>query len=74
MITKEAARRQVQSELQSLKLQKPLSDWDVSIFCCANGAQIAVQISRQQQIQGNLRLGARVATSDVSVAAALNSL
>jgi hypothetical protein len=38
MITKEAARRQVETELQSLKLQKPMSDWDVSIF--------AVQMAR----------------------------
>jgi hypothetical protein len=29
MISKEQARRQVESELQSLKLQKLLSDWDV---------------------------------------------
>jgi hypothetical protein len=39
MISKEQARRQVQSELQSLKLQKPMSDWDVSIF--------AVQMARK---------------------------
>ena len=39
MITKEAARRQIESELQSLKLQKPMSDWDVSIF--------AVQMARK---------------------------
>jgi hypothetical protein len=39
MITKETARRQVEAELRSLKLQKPMSDWDVSIF--------AVQIARK---------------------------
>jgi len=39
MITKEAARRQIESELQSFKLQKPMSDWDVSIF--------AVQMARK---------------------------
>ena len=39
MITKEAARRQVEAELRSLKLQKPMSDWDVSIF--------AVQMARK---------------------------
>jgi hypothetical protein len=39
MISKEQARRQIESELQSLKLQKPMSDWDVSIF--------AVQMARK---------------------------
>jgi hypothetical protein len=39
MITRVAARRQLETELRSLKLQKPMSDWDVSIF--------AVQMSRK---------------------------
>jgi hypothetical protein len=39
MIAKDAARRQVETELRALKLQKPMNDWDVSIF--------AVQMARK---------------------------
>ena len=39
MITREAARQQVEAELQSRKLQEPMGDWDVSIF--------AVQMARK---------------------------
>ena len=46
MITKEAARRQIESELQSFKLQKPMSDWDISIFAVQMARKLPFKIGR----------------------------
>jgi hypothetical protein len=74
MISKEQARRQVQSELQSLKLQKPMSDWDVSIFAVQMARKLPFSSAGSSRYKAICGWVHELATRDVSGAADLEAL